>query len=259
MCMFRDLKAHEIDVRVGRVKDTGIQLLLYKDARVDMNILDEVVGQARWQREHYEVKNNLYCRVGIKIGDEWIWKSDCGAESNTEAEKGEASDSFKRACTNWGIGRELYTAPFIWVNADKCNIKKITFNGKDTYKCDDTFSVVSINIRNKEIVAIKIKNDKTGAVCYTYGESGEHYPPSVPFPEVEKKPPEGAKAPNPIVGTTLANKRDWAVKFKLDGGLCLGELRKVDKQRYARLRANPPSPECAEAIRIIDEWVSSAQ
>ena len=48
----------------------------------------------------------------------WVWKWDCGTESNTEKEKGEASDSFKRACVNWGIGRELYTAPQIWITCD---------------------------------------------------------------------------------------------------------------------------------------------
>lgn len=108
---FRALNADEIDVRVQNIaKDSsGVILLLYKDARVDMNILDETVGCENWQREHYECKGNLFCKVGIrtKSGD-WVWKSDCGIESNAEAKKGEASDSFKRACFNVGIGRELY-------------------------------------------------------------------------------------------------------------------------------------------------------
>ena len=120
MCKFRDLRADEIECRVQQVKEKGLVLLLYKDARVDMNILDETVGSAYWQREHYECKGNLFCRVGIDVNgykqapgaSSWVWKSDCGTESNTEAQKGEASDSFKRACFNWGIGRELYTAPF---------------------------------------------------------------------------------------------------------------------------------------------------
>lgn len=158
MCKFRDLRADEIECRVQSVKETGLVLLLYKDARVDMNILDETVGAARWQREHHECKGNLFCRVGIcvetKQGDaifpEWVWKADCGAESNTEKEKGEASDSFKRACVNWGIGRELYTAPFIWIPTDKCNIK----NGK----CYDKFVVEKIIIENKQIVALAIYN-----------------------------------------------------------------------------------------------------
>ena len=156
MCKFRDLKADEIECRVQSVKDKGLVLLLYKDARVDMNILDETVGSANWQREHYECKGNLFCRVGIDIGthegkaERWVWKSDCGTESNTEAQKGEASDSFKRACFNWGIGRELYTAPFTWIPAEKCNI-----NGG---KCYDKFIVEKIIIENKQITALAIWN-----------------------------------------------------------------------------------------------------
>lgn len=155
MCKFRDLRADEIECRVQSVKQNGLVLLLYKDARVDMNILDETVGAGNWQREHYECKGNLFCKVGIAISDgqgnhEWVWKSDCGTESNTEAQKGEASDSFKRACFNWGIGRELYTAPFTWIPADKCNI----VNGK----CYDKFVVEKIIIENKQITALAIYN-----------------------------------------------------------------------------------------------------
>ena len=100
---FRPLRADEIEVRVQSIKEKGVILLLYKNARCDMNILDETVGAENWQREHYECKGNLFCRVGIRCADGWIYKSDCGAESNTEKEKGEASDSFKRACVNWGM------------------------------------------------------------------------------------------------------------------------------------------------------------
>ena len=117
--MFRKLKADEIDVRVGGVYEKGVTFLLYKDARVDMTILDETLGPYNWQRVHKEVKGNLYCGVGLSDPTgEWVWKWDCGTESFTEKEKGEASDSFKRACVNWGIGRELYTAPFVFVNCE---------------------------------------------------------------------------------------------------------------------------------------------
>lgn len=121
---FRTLFAEEIDCRVGTINENGFTLLLYKDARVDMNLLDEVVGADNWQRDHKEIKGNLYCGVSIWDGikNQWITKWDCGTESNTEKEKGEASDSFKRACFNWGIGRELYTAPFIYVSG--CVAKK---------------------------------------------------------------------------------------------------------------------------------------
>ncbi len=158
--IFRDLTENDIDVRVQSVKPNGVVLLLYKNARVDMTILDETVGAERWQREHYECKGNLFCRVGIFCAPtddtpfSWVWKSDCGTESNTDAQKGEASDSFKRACFNWGIGRELYTSPFIWVSADKCNIK----DGK----CYDKFIVEKIKIENKQITGLSIVNTTKG-------------------------------------------------------------------------------------------------
>ena len=170
MCKFRDLRADEIECRVQSVKQNGLVLLLYKDARVDMNILDETVGSENWQREHYECKGNLFCRVGIFFGGhslevkpdgiygdqgKWVWKADCGTESNTEAQKGEASDSFKRACFNWGIGRELYTAPFTWIPADKCNIVEGRNGAK---QCYDKFVVDKIVIENKQITALAIWN-----------------------------------------------------------------------------------------------------
>lgn len=163
---FRDLKANEIDVRVGQVGDGYCTLLLYKDARVDMDILDETVGSLGWQREHYECKGNLFCRVGIYCVDNgWVWKSDCGTESNTEKEKGEASDSFKRACVNWGIGRELYTAPRISVNC-KTKDKKVV---------DLTNFVVSdIVIEDKTITGLQIKayskENRTTDIVFTYGK-----------------------------------------------------------------------------------------
>lgn len=120
--IFRKLRADEIECRIGSVGAKGFTMLLYKDARCDMNILDETVGEFNWQRDHKEIKGTVYCGVGINgrgqsTHDEWMWKWDAGAESYTEKEKGEASDSFKRACVNWGIGRELYTAPLIFIRA----------------------------------------------------------------------------------------------------------------------------------------------
>ncbi len=170
---FRDLTADDIEVRVQSVKQKGLILLLYKNARVDMNILDETVGAEYWQREHYECKGNLFCRVGINVNyadiekpERWVFKSDCGVESNTEAQKGEASDSFKRACFNWGIGRELYTSPLIWVEVGKCNIKdtgKKDKYGNPVYTCTDRFSVEKIAIENKKIVGLSIINNSIKA------------------------------------------------------------------------------------------------
>lgn len=161
---FRDLRADEIEVRVGMAKQNGVSLLLYKNARCDMNILDETVGANQWQRKHYECKNNLYCSVGIKFPDGWIWKDDCGAESNMEKQKGEASDAFKRACVNWGIGRELYTSPFIWIGSDACEIKQ---NGNKFY-CKDTFSVLDILTVDKTIVRLKLMNNRTGNLVFSW-------------------------------------------------------------------------------------------
>ena len=165
---FRELTAEDIEVRVQSAKANGVILLLYKNARVDMNILDATVGAENWQREHYECKGNLFCRVGIKCGSEWVWKADCGTESNTEAQKGEASDSFKRACFNWGIGRELYTSPFVWVNKSDCGIVESDRNGRKTYSCYDNFEVEKIKIENKKIVGLAIKNVTTGKRCFVW-------------------------------------------------------------------------------------------
>lgn len=159
---FRDLTAEDIECRVAQSNPAwGVQILLYKNARVDMNILDEMVGAENWQNRFYECKGNLYCSLGINVNYDkpdkeplWIWKDDCGSESNTEAEKGEASDARKRAGVAWGLGRELYSAP-----------KFICFKPEDVTwkdgKCKDTFSVVSITIENKKIVGLQIINNKT--------------------------------------------------------------------------------------------------
>jgi hypothetical protein len=112
---FRKLKAEEIDCRVSQIEKNWCTLLLYKDARVDQNILDETVGCMNWQKRY--VRENANCIVGIwdEEKKQWVEKEDTGTESFSEAEKGLASDSFKRACFNWGIGRELYTAPSIFI------------------------------------------------------------------------------------------------------------------------------------------------
>ena len=113
----RPLRADEIEVRIGTVGAKGVTLLLYKDARVDRAILDEVYGEMNWQDTYKEVKGNLFCAIGVwdEKKAQWVWKEDCGTESFSEKEKGEASDAFKRAGFRWGIGIELYTSPFIFL------------------------------------------------------------------------------------------------------------------------------------------------
>lgn len=171
MISFRDLKSNEIDVRIAQVKQNGLSLLLYKDARVDMNILDETVGAENWDRDHKELKGNIYAGIGIwnDKQNRLVWKWDCGKESFSESEKGEASDSFKRAGFNWGIGRELYTSPFIWVT--KANIKDSNRKdkyGKPVYTCSDKFIVEAIQITNKEITGLAIRNETLKERVFTY-------------------------------------------------------------------------------------------
>ena len=187
MNMFRTLRADEIDCRVSQIKEApnkGLSLLLYKDARCDQNILDEVVGPFKWKREH--TRDNRNCIVSIWSDDlkQWISKEDTGTESNTEREKGLASDSFKRACFNWGIGRELYTAPFIWIPGDKCNITE--YKGK--LVCYDRFTVKGIGYRDGVITGVEIKNQATGKICFKWGEINEEAPDKPEQPDDE--PPE---------------------------------------------------------------------
>lgn len=157
---FRTLRADEIECRIGTISAKGLSLLLYKDARVDQNILDETVGCLNWQRRHCRDNQNCIVSIWDDEKKQWIEKEDTGTESNTEKEKGLASDSFKRACVNVGIGRELYTAPFIWISANDANIQTIQ-NGK--CRCNDKFFVEAIRYdENKNIVALSIKNRTTG-------------------------------------------------------------------------------------------------
>lgn len=159
---FRTLNANEIDCRVKVVKENGVSVLLYKDARVDQNILDEKVGAMNWQRHHSRDNANCIVSIWDERKKQWIEKEDTGTESNTEAEKGLASDSFKRACFNWGIGRELYTAPFIWIT--DANIT----NGK----CFDKFKVSHIAYdENRNITELIIINEKTRRPVYTLGKT----------------------------------------------------------------------------------------
>lgn len=173
MADIRKLKADEIDVRVAQCKEKGVSLLLYKDARVDQRILDETYGATNWQRSHQLIGDRLYCTVEVydETKKQWVAKQDVGTESNTEAEKGQASDSFKRACFNWGIGRELYTAPFIWVASEKVEIKVVKDKfGKVKYACYDKFAVRDIQYNDKgEISYLEIVNVTQKIGAYKYG------------------------------------------------------------------------------------------
>ena len=195
---FRLLNANEIECRVGQVyeKTATFTLLLYKDARCDMSILDETVGEDNWQRDHKEIKGNLF--GGVSIWDDskkqWITKWDCGTESNTEKEKGEASDSFKRACVNWGIGRELYTSPVIRI---KDRLK--TYNGKlvpDFWK----MSVKEIGYNdNREITRLVIVGDDEIIFDYT-----AKTPKSAP----QSTKPQSVENHSPVYETAVKKAQD---------------------------------------------------
>ena len=170
----RLLKAEEIECRVGTIRGNGLTLLLYKDARTDMRILNETYGNGYWQRTHEVINGNLFCNIEVwndKI-NQWVKKQDVGTESFTEKEKGEASDSFKRAGFNFGIGVELYTSPFIWITPRKDmkpNIKDLNnepanefyLYKQNAYTTKTVFKVSKIGYNdNREINKLEITDNK---------------------------------------------------------------------------------------------------
>lgn len=151
MKQFRTLRPDEIECRVAQCNEKGASILLYKTARTDADILDETVGAQNWENDFKLVDGVLYGGIGIDyVGNgKLIWKWDAGTESNTEAEKGRASDAFKRAGFKHGIGRELYSAPFIWIDAAKCErLKKNDKTGR--WQCYDQFDVTEISYDDAE-------------------------------------------------------------------------------------------------------------
>ena len=128
----KPLQIEDIDFRIQSINKGGYATILaYKDARVDINRLDSVVGPLNWKREH--TRDNHNCIVSIWNEDikQWVSKEDTGTESNTEQQKGLASDSFKRACFNWGIGIELYDYPLIQVKLNDNEWEMRNRNGRD--------------------------------------------------------------------------------------------------------------------------------
>ena len=212
---FRNIEKHEIDLRVGSTKRedknnknspvVGFQLLAYKDARVDADILDETVGAFNWVCKYYQVKNTLMCSVGININyDEptkepyFIFKDDAGDESNEEAIKGEASDSFKRACFRWNVCRtNLYNFPFIWINVTKENTPF------SHYIVDE----VEFDKKGYPTKVVVI-NEKTKQVAYSYGVNAKVPPQAqkeqkntIPSNDLDKKPNVSMKEINASVNS----------------------------------------------------------
>jgi len=213
MNKFRLLRADEIECRVSQINENGLSLLLYKTARTDANLLDETFGPDRWQNDFKIVDGVLYGGIGIESGDgEWIWKWDAGTESNTEAEKGRASDAFKRAGFKWGIGRELYTAPFTWISSKMCNIKEGR-NGK--LVCNDSFVVSEIQYNDQqEISSLKIVNEKTQKQVFSWKKGERVIPPAEQ--ETPRESPENAAEIKSVCSACGANitdaERDFSVR-----------------------------------------------
>lgn len=183
----RCLKPNEIEIRVQQVLEKGVQLLLYKDSRCDKRILDEAFGTNGWKNKYEEIKGNLFCTISIWDDDkkQWIDKCDCGTESFSEKEKGEASDAFKRAGFNVGIGRELYTRIFYFANVPtKLNSSK-KYELENKY---EKFEVAEIftNEETEKIEKIKIADSK-GNIVFSYGYKKQKLQPNNTSPQENKQ------------------------------------------------------------------------
>lgn len=195
--IFRPLFADEIDVRVHQVVEGGgkikAALLLYKNARVDMDMLDEHFGCLGWQREHTFKEGKNYCKVSVfdTKTSRWVSKEDVGTESNTEETKGEASDAFKRACVNFGIGRELYTAPSISIELEQNEATQggTTKNNKPLYRVPGwlRFRVSYIEYDDKRNICDLTIVDNNGRVRYSLKGAHPATPPMGAKPKYERK------------------------------------------------------------------------
>ena len=210
----RLLSKEDIEVRVAQTiagnNKVRVNLLLYKNARVDMKIMDELFTPMGWKRTHKLIGDRLYCCVEVYNPEtkEWICKEDVGVESNTEAEKGQASDSFKRACVNWGIGRELYTAPKITI---ELNENEYTKDQNSRIKVWAYFSVKSIGYDSKTrtITSLEIQ-DKYGNVRFSMGGSVQQSQ-SEPSQAVKARRAAKANSPSPAAYQPMSEEMYWKI------------------------------------------------
>lgn len=246
----RKLKADEIECRVAQVTAKGCSLLLYKTARVDRAILDEEFGQMNWQNDFKIINNKMYGGIGVKDQNshEWIWKWDAGTESNTEAIKGEASDCFKRAGFKWGIGVELYSAPFVFINGtsikDEFTSKKA---GKDVYKLKDKYlkyEVFEIGYSDKGDINKLIIKDNNGNKVYELGKpiKQQETKKEEPFiPDVIKAKETGKDDIEILEGVVNCNTEDECTDYwnkwvgKLSGAEVRKQLAELLKQRREKI------------------------
>lgn len=249
---FRALRADEIDCRIQSLSENkngvGAVVLLYKDARVDMNILDETVGAMNWKRSHELIGDRLYCTISIRDENgEWVSKQDVGTESNTEKEKGQASDSFKRAGFNWGIGRELYSAPFIYIKLRNDEVFKDK-NGK--LKTYSKFKVSDIEYdENKNIILLVIGDNNDERFVYgkktIYNKKQRREPQNKPVAMNAQINTEGA------VNTMLINE---IVQLANASGIDANKL-----SDYVKTTFNKPNCKALDTHELnqVKSWVSS--
>ena len=258
----RLLSKEDIDVRVAQTNiynNNGqqvvkVNLLLYKNARVDMKILDELFTPFGWKRTHKLIGDRLYCQVEVWDAEkkEWICKEDVGVESNTEAEKGQASDSFKRACVNWGIGRELYTAPKITI---ELNENEYTKDQNSRIKVWAYFSVKSIGYDSKTrtITSLEIQ-DKYGNVRFSMGGSVQQSQ-SEPSQAVKARRAAKANSPAPAAYQPMSEEMYW----KIVAAYAQGKTTKTggDYKQTWIATTHAGAEQIAKFDNDVDNWVSA--
>ena len=258
----RLLSKEDIDVRVAQTNiynNNGqqvvkVNLLLYKNARVDMKILDELFTPMGWKRTHKLIGDRLYCCVEVYNPEtkEWVCKEDVGVESNTEAEKGQASDSFKRACVNWGIGRELYTAPKISI---ELNENEYTKDQNSRIKVWAYFSVKSIGYDSKTrtITSLEIQ-DKYGNVRFSMNGSVQQSQ-SEPSQAVKARRAAKANSPAPAAYQPMSEEMYW----KIVAAYAQGKLTKTggDYKMTWIETTHAGAEQIAKFDNDVDNWVSA--
>ena len=167
----RPLNINEIDFRVQSINKGGYATILaYKDARADMNRLDEVCGVLNWKREHLNGNANCIVSIWNDVTKQWISKEDTGTESSAEKQKGLASDSFKRACFNFGIGRELYDYPVIQIKLNDNEFDKSTNKPTWNFRLKEWIWFSQFTNGKLTYLACKDNNSK---VRFSYGKYKE--------------------------------------------------------------------------------------
>lgn len=228
MKKFRLLRPDEIECRVQKCSEKGVSLLLYKTARTDADLLDETVGAENWENDFKLVDGVLYGGLGVNYGNGLVWKWDAGTESNTEAEKGRASDAFKRAGFKHGIGRELYSAPFVWVSAADC--RKLKKNQEGRWVCNDNFMVAAIEYDEQERIAALVITSG-GTVVYQLGGKRKPEPAEKKFYCADC----GAEIVPVELKTNTYTAEQWAVGTEREFGrplcrACRNKARKAAEQ-----------------------------